>query len=286
MSAYGDYLKKNGATEDEIKVLVNPASERAFSAMQADLTAATTARTAAEAKSTTYEKWYNEKAVPYVQKLERDIVTATANEGRARTALVTAQKRGLLNVAQDLGYDLNDPNATPPNTPPGTPPAAGSIDTSKFIDKDTFLQSLSREGDAIASAQDIAIEHSFLFGGDPTKKLNFRELRNKALANGKSVEQQWMDDNGVIAARAAREAADRTAYETRLRNEGAEAERTRLATVYGDPNQRPPMPSQSPFAQRPQTGREKQPWERGDDGSMDRVTRATQKVIAATARTN
>lgn len=282
MSAYADYLRANGATEDEIKVLVTPASERAYTAMQASLAEAQTQATAAATKADTYEKWYHEKAVPYVQNLERDIVKTAAEGAKAREALVTAQKRGLLNVAKDLGYELEP--TVPAATAPGAPPAG--FDSSKFIDRDTFIQTIGKEGDAIAAAQDIALEHQYLFGADPSKKLNFRSMRERAMREGKSVEQVWMDTYSVAAARKSREEADRQTYEKKLRDEGAEAERSRLASMYGDPNQRPPVPSTSPFAFRPQTGRDKQPWERNDDMSTDRVQRATQKVMNTVTKPN
>jgi hypothetical protein len=271
---YAEYLKSQGASEDEVKILATPVAEKAYTSMQASLAAERSRADAAENGKKTYAEWYEKQAVPYVQKLEREIVVSKAEEGRARAALMTLQERGLVDVAKDLGYKLeNQPGAGQP--PANQPPA---FDASKYVTTDVLQQVAAREGDAIAAAQDIAIEHAYLFGNDATKKLNFREMRQAAIQQGKSVEQVWMDRFGVEGARAARATADKESYEKRLREEGAAAVRQEFADRMGNPDARPLLPSRSPLAPRADTGREKQPWEMGDRQN-DRVQRATRKVV-------
>jgi len=274
---YAEYLKSQGATDDEIKILVTPVTTKAFDTMQANLTTATSERDAAKLGQKTYEDWYNKQAVPYVQKLEREVVVSAADSARTRTALLTLQERGLIDIAKDLGLKP-DELRTPPNP---VAPAAAAPDP-RYVTGDSLVEFANREGEAIATAQDIVSEHMQLFPNDQSKRLSMRELRAKAIAQHKSVEQVWMETFNVDQVRRDRQLADKTAYETKLREEGAATERTRLADQYGNPELRPLMSSRSPLAPRPNTGREKQPWESGDR-SNDRVAAATKKVMEATS---
>lgn len=283
MATLAEYLRSQGASEDDIKALTegsfSGAANRAFSKLQADLTAESTARAAAESSIKDLEQksqsWYNEQIVPEFEKLRNKTITTEAELAKARTALLTAQKQGLLNVAKDLGYDPES-NPTPQNP---TATAAGSFDPNRYFTRDEILQIAQGEGDAIAIAQDIAYEHSRLF---PDKPLNFRELRKRAVAAKKPVEQLWMEEFHVADARAAQAKSAHDAELAKAREEGATAERQRLADQYGNPNTRPLAPSSSPFTPRPATGRDKMPWDAPGSSealSNDRVARATKKVM-------
>lgn len=280
MATYTEYLKAQGATDDEIKLLVTPRTEAAFTKMEDGLMREKARADAAETGRKTYQDWYEKQAVPYVQKLEREVVVSAADAARTRTALLTLQERGLVDIAKDLGIKpeelrtapaVPDPHAPNPNAP-----------DPRYVTGDRLVEFANREGDAIATAQDIAAEHMQLFSGDQSKRLSMRDLRAKAIAQNKSVEQVWMETFNIASVREARQLADKTAYEAKLIEQGAAAERTRLADQYGNPDLRPLTSSRSPLAARPNTGRDKQPWETGDR-SNDRVSQATKKVMEATS---
>jgi hypothetical protein len=261
MTEYEKYLRGLGASDDEVKVLVNPTSERAYTKMQADLAKANGAVTA-------YKNWFDNEAVPAYKKMETELVVTRANEARARTALVAAQERGLINLTKDLGYEV-DPAKVPPPVG-GTPP-----DLSRYVTLDQLKTVAEGEGDAIAAAYDIGREHVVLF---PDKALNMRALRTSAIKRGVSVEQEWMETYGVQTAREARTAKIQADRDETIRKEAYDKARTEFADTYGNPSTRPLVSSNSPFTPRPAAGRDKQPWEVGDR-SNDRVRRATASVV-------
>ena len=144
--------------------------------------------------------------------------------------------------------------------------------------KDELVGEINKFGGSLAALEDMVSEHAYLF---PGSRLNVTKLREEALATKKNVNQVWEEKYKVSEARAAREAADKKAYEDKLRKEGADAERAKFADQYGNPNLRTPEPSINTFAPRKEGERAgKQPWEVNQDLGMDRVRRATQKVIA------
>lgn len=276
---YAEFLKANGATDDEIKILDTPVARKGFEAMQAADARAVAAETARATDRKALEDWRDEKVIPEFQDMQNQLIAAQAEAARSKAAILKMQELGLVDVAKTMGY-----------TPDPPPNAAGNgapkdFDPSKYVTMDQVTQIAQSEGDAIALAQDIAAEHSALF---PDKKLNFRQLRAAALAARQPVEQYWMSTYGVAAAREKRDTDSRIAYETKLRTEGATAERERLATQYGNPDLRPLSPSTSPFTKDPARGREAQPWE-VSDRSNERVQRATKAILdmqSGTGRTN
>lgn len=282
---YAEYLKSQGATDEDIKLLDTPLARKGYDQMQAATAAAETRAAKAETDRVNdrkvIEKWRDEQVLPEYAKMQNELVTSKANEAKARAAVQALQSQGLIDVAKDLGYDTPPaPNAPPANTPAG-------FDASKYATADQIRTTLDSAGDGLAALQDIVMEHAQLF---PDKPLRVRELRKSAVAAGKSVEQYWLDTYGVPAARDARATADKTAYETRLREEGRKEAAAEYSSLYGNPDARPLVPSSNPFTPNVGKGREKQPWEVGDR-SNDRVQRATQAFLnesgrGASGRTN
>jgi hypothetical protein len=122
----------------------------------------------------------------------------------------------------------------------------------------------AQEGDAIATAQDIAYEHQRLFANDPSKRLNFRDLRKEALSRKMSVESLWMERYGVQAARDAAAAADRAAHEKKIADEAI----TRYKSEHPETN---PLLGPQTVSRTPFTGKvvsagtaAQQPWNRPD----------------------
>jgi hypothetical protein len=282
---YAEYLKSLGVSDEDIKTMTEgpgaSAAKRAFDKLQSDLATEHAARESAEAGRVAYEasvdEWHKTKVIPEYQTMQNELIRVQAEEARAKQVLRSIQERGLIDVAKDLGYDPAPPTH---RADPNPNPNPSGFDPTKYLTKDQILEIAQGEGEAIAVAQDIAYEHRVLF---PDRPLNFRDLRKRAVAAKKPVEQLWMEEFGVSAARQAKLDADKTTYETRLRKEGADAERAKFAEG-ANPFNRPFVPSVSPLAARPVTGRDKMPWELGDGGDgtrlqADRVTRATQKVL-------
>ena len=298
IAEYKSYLRTQGASEDDIKALTEgsfaQSAIRAFDAQQSHLAAeADRLKAEAEARVADYKKkaddWYESVAQPNLTRAEADARKATAEAARLRSLVAQSTDEGLRKVAEEMGYKLDgtsaNPNPSNSNPNPGNP----SFDPNKYFTRDEIVQIAQREGEAIAIAQDIAYEHRALF---PDRPLNFRDLRAKATAANKPVEQYWMDTYGVPAAREKRDSEQKAAYEKKLREEGAAEARRQYAEAAANPNMIPGSTSINPLAARPTAGREKQPWEAGLDssnGSNDRVARAA-KVFAekqsAGARTN
>ncbi len=278
---YAEFLKSQGASDEDIKVLDTSLGRKAFDAQQAAIVAANTAASTTKATLDTYQvkvdAWYAENETK-IREAESQLVAAKANEARAVAALRTAHERGMIDVAKDLGYDFSKP----PEKSADQPVNGGQPAKRDYFTREEILQIAEKEGDAIALAQDISAEHSVLF---PGQRLNFRELRSAALAAKKPVEQFWMEKYNVAKAREDRAAAEQKTREDRLRETIRTEVSAEFASKYGNPDTRPLVPSHSPFAPRPQTGREKQPWEvgtAGEDGSNDRVRRATENLLKAT----
>lgn len=271
MSTYADFLKSQGATEADIAIFDTPIGRKAFDAQQAAVAAAVAEAEKVKANSTKYkedlDKWFGEQSKLYTD-MEKTAIEAQAKEAKARAYILAAQKQGLLQVSDDMGWKEDAPNPNPNPNP--------NFDPSKYATMDNVKTIADGAGDNIAGLTDLIMEHQALF---PGKTLKVRELRREAVAAGKTVEQLWMERFDIPKVRADREAAEKAAYEKKLIEQGAAEERSKMASIYGNPNARPPMPSSSPFTKRAEGGRDKQPWERGGDASSDRVNRATTKLI-------
>lgn len=272
---YAEFLAENGATPDEIKVLDVPSARKGYDAMQSQAAEAITRATKAESDKAAYDKWYKEVAEPTAAKAlaERDQALGDAAAERARVKKL--QDLGLLKIAEQMegGGAGGDDDAAK-----RAAAAAAQPDLSKYVDADTFRQVVAREGDAIAEAQDLAFEHQRLF---PDKPLNFRQLRQTALANKRSVYDQWQSDYNVATVREQRATADKEAYEKKLREEGASAERAKLQTA--NPNLVSPVTSTSPFTGRAPSAQsaDAQPWNKSEaERESTRLQKGISKVLA------
>lgn len=275
---YVEYLKANGATDEDVKALADgsnaAAAIRAFDAMQARFTTESEARVRAEQAKSDYDKWYSEQWAPQYAEMQQKVALAEGNEAKARTVIQALQEQGLADLAKKMGYDPAKPPAAPPSD-------ANAFDPNKYLTRDQILQIAQQEGEAIAIAQDIAAEHRVLF---PDKPLNFRDLRKEAVAAKKPVEQLWMDRFGVVAARENKAKSERDAEVAKLVADQLKVKEAEMVARFGNPDLRAPVPSTSPFTTRPNTTRDKQPWERNEnDLQADRVARATQKVLERSA---
>jgi hypothetical protein len=269
MSKYGDFLRTQGATEEDIKLLDTPLAQKAFDAQQSAIAAAAAdAQKRVDDYKAEADAWYNNTILPNYTAMEQRATAAAANEARARALILASQDEGLKKVAAEMGYK---PDTTPA---PNLNPAAPAIDPAKFVTVERLQQLSDGVGEGLAELEDMVIEHNQLF---PNQRLNVREIRKEALAAKSRVYDFWEKKYNVPAVREARAKADQEAYDKKLRDEGAASARTELASQYGNPDTRPLTSSANFLAPRP--GREaKQPWEVGDR-SFERVQHATKVVM-------
>jgi len=280
MATYAEYLRQNGATDEEIKILDVASARKAYDGMVA--AAAASAAEAAAARQqmadfkTQTDTWYNDVAMPNYQKMEREAITSKANEARARAAVLASQDEGLKAVAKEMGWEVAPaPAAATVLTPGGT----ANFDPTKYVTVDRLNQFTQDAGASLARLQDMVIEYSQLY---PNQRLNVSKLRDEALAAKSDVFAFYEKKFNIPAMRAEREKSEKDSYEKKLRDEGAAAARAELASTYGNPETRPMAPSTNPFAPRPSGGRDKQPWEMGDQSGA-RVQRATKAVLDQSA---
>lgn len=277
MSKYGEYLKTLGASDDEIKVLDTPIAARAFDKQQDDLAKATSTRDAAIKEQRDYEEkvdaWYKENNDKY-STLQKSFVVTQAEAARAKAALLAAQEQGLLDVAKDLGWKMDDKNTPPP------PDKSVNADTSQFVSRDEVVKLARAEREAILVSNEILGEHAELF---PGQRLDLRSLVDEAEKRHIPAKQLWEERFKVPDARAARAKAEQDAHDKKVADDAVAAARTAWVSQYGNPETRPLVPSRSPFAARSGDDlRAKQPWQSGESTlSNDRVSRAAKKVAEA-----
>src|SRR5580698_182840 len=193
MSAYGDFLRTQGASDADIAVLDTPLAQKAFTQLQAERDAA--AKAQADYKATA-DKWYQEEVIPQFTSMQQATALAKAEAAKAIELVRASSDAGMIELAKKAGFEKELEAGRAPKEP--------SMDD-KYVSRELLLQVAEREGDAIAIAQDIAYEHSRLC---PDKTLNFQSLRRDAVARKVPVMQVWEEKYGIPALRTARELAD------------------------------------------------------------------------------
>jgi len=278
MATYAEYLKSQGASEEEIKILDTPLARRAYERMEEAVVRldgeAKKAREGADKYHEEVDAWFKKHDEEF-KTVEQQLIAAKSKAASFESALRTINDRGIIDVTKDLGLNLDAP------APAAKKDEPVAIDTSKFVTTDAVLQLAEREAESIAMMSDIAAEHVYLFGA-PLR--NARELRKEATTRKVSLEQVWMEKYKVPEARTAKEAATAKAAEDTLRAKITEEVTAKLASQYGNPDLRPLEPSRSFLIPNKDRGRDKAPWELGtdgDSGSNDRVRRATANAMKA-----
>ena len=261
---FAEYLKSKGADDATIAAMDTPLAREVFDAMQAKAAEADTLRTNMKSYETKVGEYY-ETTKQQAEKRDKELMLARAEAARSRAAILSLQEQGLVDVAKDLGFD--------PKEPPKVEPAAP-----KYVTEADIMPAINNAGEGLAAVMDAMVEHNRLF---PDKPFNARAIRQESVAAGKSFYDYWETKFNVRDARAAYEAKQKTDYESRLREEGAKAEREKLASMYANPNTRPAVPSSSPFVvKKSADGKVEQPWAKSEDQrSDDRVRRATENLI-------
>lgn len=275
MSTYAEFLKSEGATDDDIKLLDTPIARKAFDKQQAVALEAKRKSDDVIARNQEWATQVETQNQTYLR--ERDTALASAAAESAR--LKKLQELGLLQVAENL-----EPGSVVPK--PGETPAFDPKLLEPYVTRDTLMQVAEREGDAIALAQDIAFEHRQLF---PDKPLNFRELRREALAqrgpDGRplSVETHWMQKYGVQSAREAASAKTTADREAKIAADAVAKYKSEHSM--DNPMTTVPHVSSTPFTGRVPsntTDRATLPWLKSDtEKEMARVGKGVQSLEKA-----
>src|ERR1700693_3632845 len=184
MSKYGEFLKAQGASEDEIKILDTAVAARAYDKMQSDLVAATAARDKLDTDFKAYEgkvqTWYDENDAK-LRAMQNKVIVSESEAQRAKAAILKAQEEGLIDIAKDLGYTIEPPKKVVEGAPDG-------FDASKFVTLEQFQTVADGIGGNLAALEDMVMEHKQLF---PDVPLRVSALRAEALAANKTVAQYW-----------------------------------------------------------------------------------------------
>ncbi len=250
---YAEMLAENGATPEDIKLLDTPAARKVYEKQQAIAVEAKRRSDEIIAKNREWATQVETQNQQYLR--ERD--SAQIESAKAAAAFKKMQDLGLIEVAERM-----EPGSVTPRA--GETPAFDPKLLDKYVDRDTLMAVAEREGDAIATAQDISFEHQQLFGGDATKRLNFRELRKEAVARKMPVESLWMERYGVQAARDAAAAKAQKEREDRIAADAVSKYKSENSAT--NPLTAVPTISHTPFTGRPMSTSDPktQPWNRTD----------------------
>jgi NADH dehydrogenase/NADH:ubiquinone oxidoreductase subunit G len=280
-------LKANGASDEEVKALDHPAARKAYEAAMNRAAEAERERAVAAQERQDNITWYNETAMPTLERYEREKTAAMAERARVVELIRQSSDDGLREVAKSMGIEV----APKPGAPPASPGAPETWDAKKHNVPtwDDITTIAEREGMAIAIMGRMVQEHERLFPGG--ELVDWEALRKQATSSKKPLESVWMEKYNVQAARDKRAADSVAAHEATIRADERKKADEEWASKYGNPDSRPLVPSTSPFTQRKETGRDKQPWQLGggDDGTplqRDRVSRATKHVMDVANKTN
>jgi hypothetical protein len=309
MSMLAEFLKKNGATEADLEMMKPLLENTKFaSSLEAEIAAKAEAeRRATEAtgkisefesqrnqfevkaqeaiaKEQELRNWWETAAAPQVEKIRQDALKEAERRAAAEARLAKAKELYGFEIPEDAPASVGGvPTSAAVTAPGGTPaPAAQpAFDTSKFVTSEVLSQQADLVGSAIAATQNLAFEHTRLFGYE--KPIDFEGLRAKALAEKRPLREIWERDFNVADRRAQIQAAEdakkQAEFDARLaaaRQEGFEKGMSQSI----NPATRDAMPSKFPmtFTQRDATSGK--PWETGNARSQDRL----QKVVATLAK--
>ncbi len=271
MRTLEDVLKAKGYSEADLESLKPMLSDAKFrSALQDSLAEADAETERFKTEATSWSEWYQNTAIPTVDKALKDAQDARAEAAANNARLKTLQEQGLLKVAEGEG----EPTPKPSEPAPFDPKAHNLVtldDVTKFADA---------EGDAIAMAQDIAAEYAELYSGKSlfgyqgqNGQRGFRALRREALAAKQPLDSYVANKFNFAGRRAEMEKAALDAREAEIRKE----ERAKTIAEIGNPAARPPSASGFPLLPRPMEG--KQPWDSSEERAQARVNKALTHVL-------
>lgn len=251
---YAELLKSQGATDDDIKILATPIAERVYAKQQTDLVAAQAAATKSAAQAESYQKWYNEQALPYVSDVESKLKVSEATLTGERARLKALQDAGLIEVAAQSEAEKAAAEAAA---------KAGNVtfDATKFVPREQFNELAIKAADSITLVADLAQEHSAL--GLPP--VSWRALKTEASAAGQDVETFWKAKFNVDAKRSERDLAAKSAHEKKVGEDAVAKWRQEHPASAANPSLGFGAPSANPFTGKvPSASDATLPWNRSD----------------------
>ncbi|HKS72072.1 MAG TPA: hypothetical protein VJQ82_02675 [Terriglobales bacterium] len=279
MAKLEDILKAQGWTDEDLAaqatVLNDPklraGLETAYSGMETTLESFKT-------ENASWAKW-KEDTTPLMELLEKDRTDARAEAASLRERLKLAEENGFAPRRDDPA-----PAAVNPQ-PSAFDPKAHKLVTEDQL-RDGYAKFADMEGDAIAMANDLALEYHELTGkslleysatdSEGRTLRGMRALRREALAAKQPLDKFVAQKFDFAGKRAAQESVRQKAAEDAIRAD----ERSKVAAQYGDPNVRPLMPSANPFLPKPPAGSDgkpQMPWDRpAQERRSERLTRFMQ----------
>ncbi len=285
-----EILLARGYTEEELTSMATLLADQKFcAAIEAEANDADTHKTAAEKLQADLEAdatWYRETAAPALTKATKDAIDAKEKAAGLEAKLQSMQDYGLLKVAEGEGGKGKGTVVTDPKAVESNP----NFDASKFVSTETFQQTASQFGNAIAMAQDIADDHKELFGTRlPGGVSKLREDYQKAVQTrrfGGSLREFYEDTYKVAAKRDEISAAARTKEIA----DAIAAEKTKWVSEQANPMTRTLGSSRNPFTNRAQAGSATdggkggtaptKPWEKNEgERANQRVSKFASKVL-------
>jgi hypothetical protein len=274
MAKLEEILKSKGYTQDEMdlmKPMLENAAFRAklestFDGYEGDVSKYKT-------ESEGWATWYENKAMPTLDKHLKDAADATARADAAEGRLKFFRDRGLAQLAGE----------PPPEEKKELVEAAFDPRKHKLVTEDDIGRLADLEGEAIATASDLSIEFQELFGksllsytGQDGSR-GMRALRKEAVAARKNLYDHVSEKFGFNARRAEIAAENAKKHDDGIRAD----ERAKLIAEFGQPGAGAPRPSNSPFStQRTEARGGKQPWELNENElTANRVQKAYEKTL-------
>lgn len=266
---YAEFLKENGATDDEIKILDVPSARKAYDAQVKLAADAASAAAKAKADADAYQKWYEEQGLPYATRMEQERDVARAEAAAEKARLKTLQDAGLIKVAAE--DDAAKAAAAAAAANGGKLPA--DFDPKKYVPVEQFQELAVRAADSISLMADLQQEHQAL--GLPP--VSWRALKSEAAAARQDVETFWRTKFNVDAKRAEKAAADRAAYEKKIADDAVA--KFRVENPASNPLLGIAVPSRTPFTAKPPSASDAaMPWNKSDTERVnDRIARLQQK---------
>jgi len=274
MAKLEDVLKAQGFTDEDIAAqatLLNDPKFRGALEKSYDVLESTLNNYKTENEG--WAKWHEDHGKPTLALYEKDMTDAKAEAASLRERLRLAEQNGFAPRREE---EIKVPSGETKSAPEAFDPKKHNL-----VTQDDVAKFADMEGRAIAMAADLNEEYRHLTGGkslfDYTVERDGRTLRGmvalreEAIQARKPLDQYVGEKFDFQGKRQAIAEAQRKAAEDAIRAD----ERSKVMGQYGDPNQRPMMPSRDPFIPRPPAEKAKMPWEiTSTDRRNARVQRA------------
>lgn len=270
MATYAEFLKSQGASDEDLKILDHPVARKAWEKQQAD--AAAYADAQVKQYHQQVNQWYATEIEPSRIATATKLNTLQADLAAERGRIKALQDAGLLEVAQ-----TQDARATQVNQPASAAAGAApeSFDPKKYnlITGDALPEFAKAQGRGMITLTKIMKEHEKL--GLPDA--DWESLYDESTKAQKPFGEYWETKYEVAGKRAAKADADNKAYEDRIRKDAIQKYQVEQGI---QPGTAAPRPSGFAFTKKSADGQSaERPWLRSEAARADStVERAMQKA--------